>query len=178
MITALANLFAAGGWVMWLILADALLLYLLLAERSLCLFRPSAGLELPAEELAGHLHEAHRLGHEHLLDRAELIRLADQQDLSRRFAIIRCLIVIAPLLGLLGTVDGMITTFNGILAGRRAAAATVGIAEALLTTQFGLMVAVPALLIESLLVRRRDQVAQDREQIRAGCAATAGTARP
>jgi len=62
----------------------------------------------------------------------------------------------APLLGLLGTVTGMIHTFELInLFGtgdpRRLAS---GISEALVTTEFGLFVAIPALIAHALLARR------------------------
>lgn len=66
----------------------------------------------------------------------------------------------APLLGLLGTVTGMITTFNQItLFGTgEPRILSGGISEALLTTQFGLMVAVPALLAHAFLQRRAKAV--------------------
>ncbi len=61
----------------------------------------------------------------------------------------------APLLGLLGTVTGMIKTFNLItLFGTGdAKSLSSGISEALITTELGLCVAIPALIIHGLLVR-------------------------
>jgi len=67
---------------------------------------------------------------------------------------------VAPLLGLLGTVSGMITTFD-VIAGfgtGNARAMALGISEALVTTQTGLVVAVPGLIIGNLLLRRVEGV--------------------
>lgn len=73
----------------------------------------------------------------------------------------------APLLGLLGTVSGMINTFNLItlfgsgdpkpLAG--------GISEALITTLFGLVVAIPALILHAFLSRRAQGITQTTERL-------------
>lgn len=73
----------------------------------------------------------------------------------------------SPLLGLLGTVSGMIATFNLItvfgsgdpkpLAG--------GISEALVTTLFGLIVAIPALILHSFLSRRAQGIVETTERL-------------
>lgn len=62
----------------------------------------------------------------------------------------------APLLGLLGTVTGMIRTFNlvTIFGTGQARLLSGGISEALITTEYGLLVAIPALLIHAYLSRR------------------------
>ena len=61
----------------------------------------------------------------------------------------------APLLGLLGTVTGMIKTFNliTIFGTGDAKSLSSGISEALVTTELGLLVAIPALILHSLLSR-------------------------
>jgi biopolymer transport protein ExbB len=63
---------------------------------------------------------------------------------------------IAPLLGLLGTVSGMISTFMMMTIFGTGDASTVsgGISEALITTELGLIVAIPSLIISALLSRR------------------------
>jgi biopolymer transport protein ExbB len=62
----------------------------------------------------------------------------------------------APLLGLLGTVFGMITTFDIIsfYGTGNARAMAGGISEALITTQTGLLVAIPGLYMSNFLKRR------------------------
>ncbi len=67
---------------------------------------------------------------------------------------------VAPFLGLLGTVQGMIHTFD-VLSNVQAisnAQLTHGISEALLTTQCGLMVAIPTLLVGGILYRKAQKV--------------------
>lgn len=62
----------------------------------------------------------------------------------------------APLLGLLGTVTGMIHTFKliNIFGTGDAKSLSSGISEALVTTEFGLVVAIPALILHAMLSRK------------------------
>ena len=73
----------------------------------------------------------------------------------------------APLLGLLGTVSGMIRTFNIITVSGTGDAKPLagGISEALVTTLFGLVVAIPALIIHALLSRRCQGIVQNTEKL-------------
>ncbi|HMP84101.1 MAG TPA: MotA/TolQ/ExbB proton channel family protein, partial [Verrucomicrobiota bacterium] len=72
----------------------------------------------------------------------------------------------APLLGLLGTVTGMINTFNMITVFGTGDPKTLagGISEALITTEFGLVVAIPSLLLHAVLSRRVKGVLSSMEQ--------------
>ncbi|HET8850412.1 MAG TPA: MotA/TolQ/ExbB proton channel family protein [Marinobacter sp.] len=74
--------------------------------------------------------------------------------------------VIAPLLGLLGTVIGMIKVFAEIqLAGvGNAGNLAGGISEALITTAAGLTVAIPALICHRYFIRRVDELVVGMEQ--------------
>jgi biopolymer transport protein ExbB len=76
-------------------------------------------------------------------------------SLERFLAIIAVLAAVAPLFGLLGTVMGMITTFDVItLFGTgNARAMAGGISEALVTTQSGLLVSIPGLFMSVFLYR-------------------------
>ncbi len=80
----------------------------------------------------------------------------------------------APLLGLLGTVSGMINTFKMITIYGTGDAQTFsgGISEALITTQWGLIVAIPCLLIAAFLSRKAKAVTDDMEKL--GIAITNG----
>jgi len=98
----------------------------------------------------------------------ELPRIERLQDT------VRLLAAVAPLLGLLGTVTGMIETFQAItlfgtgdpklMAG--------GISQALMTTVLGLVVAVPLLFLHSIIVARSRSIVQRLDQQSAGLLAT------
>lgn len=83
--------------------------------------------------------------------------LADHRTRLERFVgAIAVIASIAPLLGLLGTVSGMIKTFRlmTLFGAGNPAAVSSGISEALVTTELGLVVAIPALIVHALLTRR------------------------
>jgi biopolymer transport protein ExbB len=79
-----------------------------------------------------------------------------RRSLTDRLAVVGALAAVAPLLGLLGTVTGMITTFDvmSIFGTGNARAMAGGISEALITTQTGLLVAIPGLYMKAFLDRR------------------------
>lgn len=76
--------------------------------------------------------------------------------LERNLVVLGSLAAIAPLVGLLGTVWGILRAFRDMGASGSAAPSVVasGVAEALLTTAAGLLVAVPALLLYNHFSRR------------------------
>ena len=77
-------------------------------------------------------------------------------DFARGLLAIRTLVATAPLLGLLGTVTGMIGTFNSMEVGNDPGGISFGISHSLRTTQYGLAIAAPALLAERMLSRRSE----------------------
>ena len=81
---------------------------------------------------------------------------SDRQKLERWLGSIAVIAAVSPLLGLLGTVSGMIATFQlmTIFGAGDPEAVSGGISEALVTTELGLIVAIPALLLHALLSRR------------------------
>lgn len=89
-------------------------------------------------------------------DRVELhLRLAAMEELFRRERIILgSMIAAAPLLGLLGTVHGMSKTFATLTergTGNSMEGLAHGISEVLIATESGLLVAIPALLLLTLI---------------------------
>lgn len=82
--------------------------------------------------------------------------LQAQPPLGRGLPLIAIASATAPLLGLLGTVTGMIHTFKliNIFGTGDAKSLASGISEALVTTEFGLVVAIPALILHALLSRK------------------------
>ncbi len=94
-----------------------------------------------------------------------------QEDFVRRYVgTISLLATIAPLLGLLGTVGGMIKTFEVIaeFGTGNARALASGISEALITTQTGLVVAVPGMLAAGHLVSRTNDLLEKMKRFRLG----------
>jgi biopolymer transport protein ExbB len=80
--------------------------------------------------------------------------------IERNFSTMAAWISAAPLLGLLGTVTGMVATFEVITkfgVGNPTLTAE-GISVALLTTQAGLTVAFPGVILQNALLNRRRQV--------------------
>lgn len=86
--------------------------------------------------------------------------LREQPLLERRLGLVGALGSSAPLLGLLGTVTGMITLFQVItdVGTNDARILAGGIAEALTTTQSGLVIAIPVLLLHGWLTERLDHI--------------------
>jgi biopolymer transport protein ExbB/TolQ len=66
----------------------------------------------------------------------------------------------APFIGLLGTVIGIIRAFHGLAGGMEGAAQNIseGIAEALVSTAIGLLVAIPAVIAFNMLTARVDKI--------------------
>ena len=76
--------------------------------------------------------------------------------------LLETIVAVAPLLGLLGTVTGLIATFSNLnigggATGEQATKAAAGIGEALITTAAGMVVAIMALLIFRILVTLQSQ---------------------
>jgi len=87
-------------------------------------------------------------------------------ELERFLSALGTIAGIAPLLGLLGTVFGMIRTFNSITTSGIGNPATLasGIAEALVATAAGLTVAIPSLICFRMLRRRVDGLVVEMEK--------------
>lgn len=96
-----------------------------------------------------------------LRNRFEEVRVALISIINRRLNFLQTLVGVAPLLGLLGTVIGMLTMFSGIATqggGETANIVAEGIAEALITTQTGLVVALPGLFLAMVIQRRKHSI--------------------
>ena len=104
-----------------------------------------------------------------------LTRLLEVADESGRREVLKLdkyqqtlqtIVAIAPLLGLLGTVFGMITIFN-VIAMQGAGQAqdlSAGIAEALITTAAGLIVAIPTQIFYHIVRSKADEIADELEK--------------
>ncbi len=92
--------------------------------------------------------------------------ITTQPKLERMLPLIQVTAATAPLLGLLGTVTGMIKTFRliTVFGTGDAKSLSTGISEALITTEFGLIVAIPAIIIGAILSRKARSVVASMEQ--------------
>jgi len=174
-----------GGFVMWPLLVLAFLLWLGIAYR---LFFIRRGTRLPVRELfaqaqrrmperpRGALEEAVRRGlRVHASSAERMQALLDdeffgiEEDLRRYRTLVRTIIVVAPLLGLLGTVSGMIEMFDSLADQNfysQSGGVAQGISQALFTTQFGLVIAIPGMLVGSLVDRRERRLQDDLTQLK------------
>lgn len=86
--------------------------------------------------------------------------------LQRGLIILASVANIAPLLGFLGTVSGMINAFESIAAADQVSARLVGagIAEALITTEAGLVIAIPVQMFHNYYVSRIDRFVTEIEE--------------
>ncbi|MGE9267729.1 MAG: MotA/TolQ/ExbB proton channel family protein [Verrucomicrobiales bacterium] len=86
---------------------------------------------------------------------------------ERRLPFLAVLIGAAPLLGLLGTVGGMLVTFSGVAARQGSEPIDMissGISRALITTQAGLVIAIPAAFLLALLKSQMSDMQRTLEQ--------------
>lgn len=181
------TLFHKGGLIMWPLLAASLTALSVAFERALTVWkdrrsrRPADVAALLAELRKGEPMRAAAIGRESTDPVARALAkgvssaqfaAAYQREavrelarLSRGTHVLDTIITLAPLLGLLGTVTGMIRSF-GLLSGEldAPAAITGGIAEALIATAFGLCIAIVSLIpfnIMNALVEERQRELQD-----------------
>ncbi len=109
------------------------------------------------------------------LDRASLRRALDdalgthEREMRRGRVVVQSIVASAPLAGLLGTVTGMIETFDSLADAAlftQSGGIAGGISQALLTTQMGLSVAVPGLIVGRVLDRRQHNLGRELEQLK------------
>ncbi|MFW5883371.1 MAG: MotA/TolQ/ExbB proton channel family protein [Verrucomicrobiota bacterium] len=88
------------------------------------------------------------------------VRSAHLARVDRRIVFLSILVSVAPLMGLLGTVMGMLATFEGLTknVGRTIDLIAAGISEALITTQTGLVIAIPGYILIFIIIRRRNRL--------------------
>lgn len=167
--------FRPGGWVMVLLVVTSLWMWILIIER-LFFFRRMNRHDIDLKEAADILSQKQatqplsgmcrnllsgfmqsRTGDSVLDQRImEQHAMRNRPRVRRFLSTVTVLAATAPLFGLLGTVLGMITTFDVIamFGTGNAKALAGGISKALITTQSGLLVGIPGHFMGSLLTRR------------------------
>lgn len=91
----------------------------------------------------------------------EELRMTEVAPFERDLLVMKICVGAAPLLGLLGTVTGMLMTFQALATGsggdKTMALVAKGISEALITTETGLVIALPGLFFQHMLARHHDR---------------------
>ncbi|NRA72495.1 MAG: MotA/TolQ/ExbB proton channel family protein [Gammaproteobacteria bacterium] len=143
---ALSHFFSTGGWVLYLILVVSFVMFLLVLERiSYRLFSYPIQKKLTLVQL----------NNENLAVKKLSIFCELDLALKSQFSLIKSLIALCPLLGLLGTVTGMIQVFDSLAlygTGNPRLMAS-GVASATFPTMTGMAVAVAGLLFHNRLSR-------------------------
>ncbi|NJK34512.1 MAG: MotA/TolQ/ExbB proton channel family protein [Oscillatoriales cyanobacterium SM2_2_1] len=172
MMNAIAELMVKGGPTMYPLLASSLLSTCLIVERSLFWLRTSRRQGRLVRLILSHYGESPDVARKYLEESLDLpiariflaaialdhpnpeeFRLALESAaqaeipiLKRFVTLLDSIITLAPLLGLLGTVTGLMVSFASIqfgdFSGERAAQVSAGISEALITTAAGLVIAI------------------------------------
>ncbi len=103
---------------------------------------------------------------DHIKVVAEEVGAREAAPLERYLGLLGTIATISPLLGLLGTVLGMIEAFTIIAIQGSGTPATLGggISQALITTAAGLTVAIPTILLHKYLTSRADRILLEMEE--------------
>lgn len=186
----IAELYRSGGWVMHLILGIAVAIFGLTLERAWVVFRASSwnfgklksdlikqigrgdiagaaeicrNVKSPVTQVAGAILASNGRTEDELFAAADAEATLVMPAISRRLAYFALLANVATLMGLLGTIFGLITAFSAVGAAdpsQRSQFLAKGISEAMNATAFGLLVAVPGLLIHGFFVSRVERIGE------------------
>jgi biopolymer transport protein ExbB len=173
--TEALTIWASGGWAMYAIAVIAMAVFGMGMHVLLCLrakdFRsvPESvwrrWIERPLErhgkigELIGFVMGGDGTPSDHdIVVRFEQLRLSETLPFERDLRVMKVCVTAAPLFGLLGTVTGMLATFGALASGsggaKTMAMVAKGISEALITTETGLVIALPGVFFQYQLARR------------------------
>ncbi len=170
-----ATIWFAGGWAMLAIAINALLMFALGVHVHLRLRGKSFDavpestwrrwIDRPAER-EGKIGELldQVMGSRSLKDAVitfQGLRASEVAPFARDLRVMKICVGTAPLLGLFGTVTGMLATFGALASGsggqETMGAVAKGISEALITTETGLVIALPGLFFQYQLARRYER---------------------
>lgn len=189
----LVQMWNDGGWMMWFLGASFLIGIIIIVWKLIDLGRTSARTKkvlrevderLAARDIAGAMAaaresntpagrillaglERHGEGNERVMKAIENVGLIQMASLEKGLVGLATITNIAPLLGFLGTVIGMIVAFQNIEAAGEVEATLVagGIKIALITTAAGLIIAIPMSIMHNYFVSRVDRMVIDMEEV-------------
>ncbi|KAF5409824.1 MAG: hypothetical protein C5S43_06045 [Candidatus Methanocomedens sp.] len=188
----LKDLFIAGGNFMWPLLIALIIGIAVAVERFITFSKAKLDVNKFLEQLGGYIRKGDLSGAETLCDRtrgpvsailrAGLMRrdkgLVDVEKaiegagsiemahLEKGLVVLATVSSVAPMIGFLGTVSGMIRAFGEIAAAKNVDASLVagGIQEALITTATGLMVAIPIQMANNFFIAKVGRFITDMEE--------------
>jgi len=184
------DLMNAGGAIMWALFILNLFLWYGLGYRYMALQRGTMG--NVRRQINKHLKRSEKQRMRGLLDYAISDAIAASKETTNTAAnscrnyitdalypyqisigkysiLVKTIVVLAPLVGLLGTVIGMIETFDALQSSSMFAqgnSISGGISKALFTTELGLVVAVPGLILGKILDKQEEKFELEFEQIK------------
>ena len=106
-------------------------------------------------------------GREEIQARMDEVLLHENAKLDSRTGFLAMIGNVATLLGLLGTIVGLIQAFTGVASANPVEKSEIlarGISEAMNATAYGLIVAIPAIVMYSILQNRANELAEDMNQ--------------
>ena len=189
--SGLVDFFNKGGKFMWGLLFLSIVGVAVIIERAITLHKARADVRKLMEQVVsalkkGRLDEAldicanmrgpipqilhagltrAKKGTEAVEKAIETAGIIEMSFLERGLIILATVANVAPLLGFLGTVSGMVGAFEAIAQAEQVSAKLVasGISEALITTMTGLMIAIPTQVAHNLFVQRIDRFVVEME---------------
>jgi biopolymer transport protein ExbB len=189
--SGLVEFFNKGGKFMWGLLALSIVGVAVIIERAITLSRARADVRSLMEKVVaalkkGRLDEAIEIcantrgpipqilhaglrqakkGTVAVEKAIETAGIIEMSFLERGLIVLATVANVAPLLGFLGTVSGMISAFEAIAQAEQVSAKLVasGISEALITTMTGLVIAIPVQIAHNLFVQRIDRFVVEME---------------
>jgi len=188
MLDRFVELMNSGGAAMWVLFALNILLWYGLGYRYFILKRGTRGnvrrlvekhekrgenqamrglLDYAAAEALHAASEARRVGGD-VRKHINGALLPYYTEVNQYRILTKTIVVLAPLIGLLGTVVGMIETFDALQNSSmfsQGASISGGISKALFTTELGLVVAVPGLIVGRIMDRKAERFELEFEQI-------------
>lgn len=160
-ITEFHSVIDHGGVILWFMLGLSIILYTVLTSTWFGIFKVKKEIRLLDKKIENDT------SHDQVISDMQLFELERMAWVKRRIPVLSVMIAIAPLAGLLGTVSGMLATFSGMAdqsSGKPIDAISSGISEALVTTQAGLFMAIPAAILFAMLKSKIEQVNGELEQ--------------